>query len=146
MVTGKGPQKDHYLEIFNQRNTQVWEGLINITTVWLTADDYPKLVQSADLGVCLHYSSSGFDLPRKVVDMFSAGLPCLAKNYLCIEELVQDGRNGRLFETSDDLCDQLFDALKAGPDGEILKRYRENLREFGRDDSWDDQWKEVILG
>ena len=81
----------------------------------------------------------------KVVDMFSAGLPCLAKNYLCIEELVQDGKNGRLFETSEDLCDQLFDTLKAGPGNEILTKYRENLRDFAKD-TWDDQWRQVILG
>jgi beta-1,4-mannosyltransferase len=76
------------MSIFEQRNTQAWEGMINIKTVWLDVDDYPKIVASADLGVCLHFSSSGYDLPMKVVDMFSAKLPCLAYNYLCIEELV----------------------------------------------------------
>ncbi len=99
-MTGKGPLKDHYLNIFNQRNKEAWAGMINITTVWLTADDYPKLVQSADLGVCLHFSSSGYDLPMKVVDMFSASLPCIAFNYLCIDELVEDGKNGRLFDNA----------------------------------------------
>ena len=48
----------------------------------------------------------------KVVDMFSAQLPCLAYNYLCIEELVEDGKNGRLFDNSEQLSDQLFDTLK----------------------------------
>ena len=87
VVTGKGPLKNHYLEIFEERNKN-WEGYIDIKTVWLEVDDYPKVVASADLGVCLHFSSSGYDLPMKVVDMFSAQLPCLAFNYLCIDELV----------------------------------------------------------
>jgi beta-1,4-mannosyltransferase len=114
--------------------------MINIKTVWLDVDDYPKIVASADLGVCLHFSSSGYDLPMKVVDMFSAKLPCLAYNYLCIEELVQEGINGRLFSNSDDLCDQLFDTLKGfhyAKGNATLTKYKKNLENFGKD-SWDD--------
>ena len=52
---------------------------------------------ASDLGVCLHLSSSGLDLPMKVVDMFSAKLPCLAYKYQCIDELVKEDYNGKVF-------------------------------------------------
>ena len=115
--------------------------------MWLEVDDYPLVVAAADLGVCLHLSSSGLDLPMKVVDMFSAGLPCLAYEYRCIGELVEDGVNGRVFASDDELTERLFDTLK-GFDGvsgnATLQKYRDNLAEFAKDD-WDDQWQRVII-
>jgi len=60
-ITGKGPQKQFYLEEIKQKDFRY----IDIVTPWLEVEDYPKLLGSADLGVCLHSSSSGLDLPMK---------------------------------------------------------------------------------
>ena len=89
VVTGRGPEKEKYREIFAQRNA-VWKKT-KAHQAWLEIDDYPKMVAAADIGICLHFSTSGYDLPMKVVDMFSAGLPCLAKGgYPSVGELVKD--------------------------------------------------------
>ncbi|CDW82399.1 UNKNOWN [Stylonychia lemnae] len=149
VVTGKGPQKDHYVQIFNEKN-KTWKDF-NIRTAWLEVDDYPKIVASADLGICLHYSSSGLDLPMKVVDMFSAKTPCLAYKYQCIDELVVDQTNGRVFSNEEDLMEQIFDTIKSfEPQNELggtesLRKYKKNLEEFSNK-KWHPEWVKAFQG
>lgn len=77
IITGKGPQKPMYMgKIAKQYYKHV-----TIVTPWLAIEDYALCLASADLGVCLHYSSSGLDLPMKIVDMFGCALPVCAVNY-----------------------------------------------------------------
>ncbi|PIA26235.1 hypothetical protein AQUCO_09500006v1 [Aquilegia coerulea] len=101
-------------------------------TMWLPAEDYSLLLGSADLGVCLHTSSSGLDLPMKVVDMFGCGLPVCAVSYPCIEELVKVEKNGLLFSSSSELAVELLMLFKGFP-GEcnLLKLLREGALETG---------------
>ena len=62
-------------------------------------------------------SSSKLDLPMKIVDMFGVGIPVVARGYECLrEELVREGVNGVLFDTSEELCDVLTSLLE-GWDG-----------------------------
>lgn len=79
-----------------------------MTAIWLEADDYPVLLSLCDVGVCLHYSSSGLDLPMKVVDMFGAGIPVLAVDYRTLGELVKNDENGLIFKDQVQLADQLI--------------------------------------
>lgn len=73
-ITGKGPNRSKYEKIVSEMKLESFE----IRIEWLESDDYPKILGSFDLGLCLHFSSSGMDLPMKVVDMFGSGLPVLA--------------------------------------------------------------------
>lgn len=79
VITGKGPLKEHFSGIFQLRN-RLWK-YVKVELRWVSAEDYPRLLSICDLGICLHYSSSGLDLPMKVVDMFSVGIPVYAKSF-----------------------------------------------------------------
>lgn len=156
LITGRGPMKDAFMKKVDEADLRVFM----VRSIWLDSDDYPKLLGSADLGVCLHYSSSGFDLPMKVVDMFSAGLPVAAYYYETILELVQHGVNGFLFRNPDELADIFVKVVEDYTKGdhlenveseihthvptpcEDLNKFRHNLRDFGKFD-WVTQWEQV---
>ncbi len=77
VITGKGPLKEFYEEKIAKEDFSH----VTFFTAWLEIEEYPLLLASSDLGVCLHNSSSGFDLPMKVVDMFGCNLPACAFRY-----------------------------------------------------------------
>ncbi|EQC38367.1 hypothetical protein SDRG_04081 [Saprolegnia diclina VS20] len=132
-VTGKGPQKAMYLERIAALKFQ----RVRIVTLWLEASDYPLLLGAADLGICLHTSTSGLDLPMKVLDMFGCRVPVCAVGFNCLNELIKHDKNGLVFQRSEELCDQLIELLTAYPKNETLTRYRANLSDF---EHWPENW------
>lgn len=142
VITGKGPLKERVLQVIESRQ---WQH-VKICTPWLEPEDYPKLIASADLGVCLHTSSSGVDLPMKIVDMFGCGLPVCAIEYPCLNELVRDGENGMVFQTADDLADQLLSWFIGFPHHNESRRqiFKKELQVF-QASRWHDLWIEVAL-
>lgn len=142
IITGKGPQKQMYLDRITALTKASKLRNVTIMTAWLSTEDYATLLACADLGVCLHMSSSGVDLPMKVVDMFGAGLPVVGYgDYESWGELVQEGINGRGFVTSSDLADVL-EELFSERNGRQLTRLREGaVKEGSR--RWDEEWNGV---
>ena len=139
LVTGKGPQKAEYLPLLNEFNKTHLS--IKIYTLWLEPVDYPKLLGCATLGISLHTSTSGLDLPMKVLDMFGCHVPVCALGFSCLSELVKDGINGRIFHTDIDLSEQLFELLEGYPnhDKGHIEKYRRNIRGMTR---WKENWEE----
>ncbi|KAJ7570886.1 hypothetical protein O6H91_01G137900 [Diphasiastrum complanatum] len=142
IVTGKGPMRS----IYEERIRKLRLRRVAFRTMWLSANDYPVLLGSADLGVCLHTSSSGLDLPMKVVDMFGCGLPVCAVSYSCIGELVKDRQNGLLFSSSSELALQLLELFKGFPkDNATLSALRDGALSSGSSTRWKDEWEENVM-
>ncbi|NWI49216.1 ALG1 mannosyltransferase, partial [Calyptomena viridis] len=141
VITGKGPLKDYYNGLIQKLHFKH----IQICTPWLEAEDYPLLLGSADLGVCLHKSSSGLDLPMKVVDMFGCCLPVCAIYFECLHELVKHNENGLIFRDSDELAEQLKMLFWEFPTLEgKLESFRQNLR-ASKELRWDESWDQTVL-
>lgn len=141
VITGKGPLKEFYSGLINKKHLQH----VQICTPWLEAEDYPLLLGSADLGVCLHKSSSGLDLPMKVVDMFGCCLPVCAVNFRCLHELVKHEENGLVFEDAAQLATQLQTLFSKFPDpAGKLSQFRKNLRS-SKILRWDESWEQTVL-
>ncbi|RDW58986.1 chitobiosyldiphosphodolichol beta-1,4 mannosyltransferase [Aspergillus mulundensis] len=140
IITGKGPQRQMYVDRVSRLQKAGKLSKVTICTAWLSTDDYAHLLASASIGVSLHTSSSGVDLPMKVVDMFGSGLPVVGwSKFEAWPELVTDGVNGKGFGSSKELAEQLVDLL--GNPGKL-----EKLRDGARDASsyrWDDEWAPV---
>jgi beta-1,4-mannosyltransferase len=141
IITGKGPQKEYYLERIRKLNQE--KKLLNVVvmTAWLSSEDYASLLGSADLGISLHTSSSGVDLPMKVVDMFGTGLPVAGwSKFEAWSELVMEGVNGRGFGSAEELT-RILEQLFTGKGGE-LARLKQGVLEEGKR-RWDDEWMPV---
>nr|XP_020661599.1 chitobiosyldiphosphodolichol beta-mannosyltransferase [Pogona vitticeps] len=141
VITGKGPLKGYYNKLMATLHFEH----IQICTPWLEAEDYPLLLGSADLGVCLHKSSSGLDLPMKVVDMFGCCLPVCAVHFQCLHELVKHGVNGLIFKDSRELAEQLKMLFWEFPSVESkLHLFRQNLRS-AKQLRWEESWEQAVF-
>ncbi|KAJ3339224.1 hypothetical protein HDU91_001057 [Kappamyces sp. JEL0680] len=150
VITGKGPLKDHYMAAARKKKLPY----SSLYTAWMSMQDYPRLVGCADLGISLHTSSSGLDLPMKIVDLFGAGtllaliagVPCCALQFASIAELVKDGVNGRIFRDAHELADQLSELLE-DLDGEAspLVSLRTGVQDWRDAGGWEENWDRNMI-
>ncbi|KAG0160826.1 hypothetical protein PDIDSM_8357 [Penicillium digitatum] len=138
IITGKGPRKEMYLEQIAALEKSSKLQKVTIRTAWLTVPDYARLLASASLGVSLHTSSSGVDLPMKVVDMFGAGLPVVGwDRFEAWPELVTEGVNGLGFGSSEELAEHLVDLFGENDKLESLRLGAQKESSLRWDDEWD---------
>ena len=127
-ITGKGPKKSEFEKKIMCRPFHH----VQILTLWLSYEEYINLLASVDLGICLHESTSGLDLPMKVLDMFGCKIPVVAKNYMSIGELINN-ENGNVFNTPEDL----FWILYSTP----LKKWKDMKKSMSTYPKFIDTWQ-----
>ncbi|CDF35802.1 Chitobiosyldiphosphodolichol beta-mannosyltransferase, family GT33 [Chondrus crispus] len=139
VITGKGPLRSGFEEQLREADLRH----IGVWLAWLPYDDYPRLLGCASVGVSMHQSSSGLDLPMKVVDMLAVGTPVLARRFACIGELVLDGITGLLFDDARELEELLRKCVWGG----AAARMREQVKQrFAREEmQWQHGWERCAM-
>jgi len=146
LLTGRGPRRAR----FEAQAATLPGRRLHVRTLWLEPDDYPRVLGAADLGLCLHRSASGLDLPMKIADMQGAGLPVCALDYgPCLDEALRHEDTGLRFADAAALARQWIDLLATFPRAtEHLARLRSNV-EKARGTTWRAGWeaeaREVLL-
>eukprot|EP00760_Papus_ankaliazontas_P000757 PhM_4_TR10209/c0_g1_i1/m.40839/K03842/ALG1; beta-1,4-mannosyltransferase len=150
LATGKGETRDAFVAEATRRFSDLFPAVTVTNQFFDSYDDYATALGSADIGVCMHRSTSGFDLPMKVVDMFGCGLPVVCLDYECLGELVEHGKSGWTFTTVDGLADEI-ERLCEEQEGQqevdtvdsALGRAREYITKT-HNERWETQWDRVV--
>lgn len=114
LLTGDGPLR----ATWQRRIDALALRRVHVRAHWLAPDDYPDLLAAADLGVSVHRSTSGCDLPMKIADLHGAGVPVCALDYgPCLSEMLLQSEESWRFTTADKLSRILLRLLDGVPDG-----------------------------
>lgn len=132
IVTGKGPMYTEMQTAIAQLNLSS----VSVHQVWLAIEAYPRVLGVADLGVSLHESSSGWDLPMKIVDMFGCGVPVVAIGYPALPELVKENDNGLIVDDSAELAQALTRVFSDKKVYDTIKRGAVRESRLGWDSNW----------
>lgn len=141
LVSGDGPLRAEW----GPRLRATGGGFLCVETPDVAAPHYPDLLAASHLGLCVHRSSSRLDLPMKIVELQSVGVPVLAlDDGSPLEELAPPGCGVLRFGTADDLAGQLYAALATTDSGaDFLSRLTAQARSH-TPRSWDDRWTELM--
>lgn len=113
IVTGKGVTRS----VFEQQveAARFDPQLIHVSTAYLQSfNNYARVLGAADVGLCVHRSSSGLDLPMKCVDMLGCGIPVIALDYPALAELIHS-ESGWTFTDAASLAPILVNLLQCRP-------------------------------
>ena len=138
LLTGLGPERAGFEE---RARAKTWTD-VEARTGWFEPERYRELLASADLGLSLHRSASGLDLPMKIPEMLGADLPVATLAYgPVLDERFRPGEQGFTFSSAAELGDLLVDLFRddegaASPLGRVRRALRETPIE-----RWQEGWR-----
>jgi beta-1,4-mannosyltransferase len=136
LVTGKGESRARFEAQVTAAN---YSEAVSVSTHYFQSFlAYATVLSTFDVGLCVHRSSSGLDLPMKCVDMFGAGLPVAALEYPALPELVSI-ETGWAFNDDADLAQMLWGMLTSATERE---RKAAAVRAQRDRHVWATNWKE----
>lgn len=122
LLTGFGEQRARFESLIARLPTTG----ARVLTGWFEPDDFPFVLASADLGLCLHRSASGVDVPIKLAEMRGCGLPSAVLDYgPAVRESTVVG--SLLFSSAADLVALLHRLFAKFPETPELDRLRRDL-------------------
>jgi len=138
LITGRGPLRD----AFERRLSGIRWSRAEVHTAFLDPADYRELLCAAHFGFCMHRSSSGVDLPMKVMDLFGARTPVCALDYAaCLSEQLQPGFTGVSFQNSEELALRIDELLRGFPDDTCLLERLQKGIETSCGETWEQVWQ-----
>ncbi|KAM9933969.1 hypothetical protein OXX80_006430 [Metschnikowia pulcherrima] len=143
LVTGKGPMKSQFLSRVAEL---AFSEKVIVKSAWLSAEDYPCILGVADLAVSLHTSSSGIDLPMKIVDFFGVGVPVVTLSFPAIGESVKDGVNGLVVKESENgaITEELYDSIATALGDKTLLATLKKGAMAESEMRWNENWIKVL--
>ena len=106
--------------------------------------DSHAAIAKADIGLCLHQSASGLDLPLVLSDLRAAGVPACVYDYApVLTEVLTDGREGVRFGEPGELMALLVAVATNDSSDSPLARSRAWLAAHPAE-TWEDQWQKTM--
>lgn len=130
LLIGEGPEKKRYIKIASKlgiKDRVIFKG-------W--RKDIPQILKGSDI---LFLPSRGEGLPGIVMEAMASGLPIVASNIPCTNDLVADAKNGFLCKIDHIAC--FADRIKKLSEN---KRLREKLGKEGRKRIKEFDWNKIV--
>jgi beta-1,4-mannosyltransferase len=140
LLTGRGQLREDFEHRLARRDLHC----VAARTLWLEPSDYPTLIGMADVGLCLHQSASGFDLPMKLADFRGAGIPACAYDYApVLSEVLTPAHEGLTFRDPGELASLLVAIGRGDPAAIPALAQSRAWLVANPPERWEDQWARI---